>query len=573
MLPKSVQAVAEKHLGVSIEGTYVDDGTAGQQKAERETALAVTEGSRIAFGDGQLSTSTESGKMLLGHELVHVAQQRLAGRHSRQRQAKSWHQVVPTGKGLKAIPKQKLAPGEKPSLVVTGPDQQPVPAERPPDLNSEAKTACDTIAERRKSFSPRTGLAVQGPGYMYGGSAEHKKWYAGYAQDQIDRSSSAMERAQRETFFDIAQKEGFTSSMNTYEPVGGKGGGRETFGVGFAASGFQLQGVLHKLFAKLPDLAGQLDAIGVSLTGNSFTVVDTARCLQFSGVGADYVIMVTPSILEFLIRLAESVETAPGGKAVREVVADAQFEQFKTVAGSFPPWALSLPRTVRSFIAHAVHAGGTWGGYAGAVTLASAVRRFAGAKGQAASGPIVASANRFAQLTRMAGEPLSALELVGVDPKGIRKTESRQPTAEETELLAALELERGAAARWLNEHRQFAEDFDALAAYAASLEEDPDVLASGTDKRNTAMEPPAVRTYRTIVAWLAETASLRADYEHVKQRTLEMENQAREYLPNPVKQQLDEDGVYFEHNPGASLPKGRKPTSDSNVVYFWKVRG
>lgn len=93
-LPKSVQAVAESHLGVSLEGTDIDAGSGGQRKAKDESALAVTEGRNIAFGEGQLSTSSAEGRALLGHELVHVGQQVRASQSSRQRQPRPTKPVI-----------------------------------------------------------------------------------------------------------------------------------------------------------------------------------------------------------------------------------------------------------------------------------------------------------------------------------------------------------------------------------------------------------------------------------------------------------------------------------------------
>src|SRR5262249_7904253 len=49
-------------------------------------ALAVAEGPTISFKAGHLSTVTSEGRALLGHELVHVGQQRAAGRATPQLQ-------------------------------------------------------------------------------------------------------------------------------------------------------------------------------------------------------------------------------------------------------------------------------------------------------------------------------------------------------------------------------------------------------------------------------------------------------------------------------------------------------
>ena len=79
-LPSGVRSVAERHLGTRLDGTRLIGGAAGHERARRERAYALTEGSSIHFLDGQLSTRTPQGRFLLGHELTHVAQQRAARR-------------------------------------------------------------------------------------------------------------------------------------------------------------------------------------------------------------------------------------------------------------------------------------------------------------------------------------------------------------------------------------------------------------------------------------------------------------------------------------------------------------
>jgi hypothetical protein len=78
-LPTQVQRIAERHLGVSLDGTQLVSDDAGHRRAAEAHARAVTEGSRISFLAGQLTTATAAGRLLLGHELTHVAQQREAG--------------------------------------------------------------------------------------------------------------------------------------------------------------------------------------------------------------------------------------------------------------------------------------------------------------------------------------------------------------------------------------------------------------------------------------------------------------------------------------------------------------
>jgi hypothetical protein len=77
--------VAETRLGVSLEGTRLHTSSGAQAKAANEGALAVTEGTDIAFAADRLDTRTTEGRALLGHELVHVAQQQGQGASRKQR--------------------------------------------------------------------------------------------------------------------------------------------------------------------------------------------------------------------------------------------------------------------------------------------------------------------------------------------------------------------------------------------------------------------------------------------------------------------------------------------------------
>src|SRR5690606_25879888 len=81
-------SIAEAHLGVNLEGTQIDGGRTGQRKAREESALAVTQGGQVSFAEGQLDSSTLTGRELLGHELVHVAQQKHHGAGSARQYAK-----------------------------------------------------------------------------------------------------------------------------------------------------------------------------------------------------------------------------------------------------------------------------------------------------------------------------------------------------------------------------------------------------------------------------------------------------------------------------------------------------
>jgi hypothetical protein len=92
-LPGDIRAAAEKHLGVGLPDVRLQAGQEGHAKARGEGALAVTEGSTISFGAGQLSTATHRGRALLGHELTHVAQQAATGSPTTQRQTPEGEEV------------------------------------------------------------------------------------------------------------------------------------------------------------------------------------------------------------------------------------------------------------------------------------------------------------------------------------------------------------------------------------------------------------------------------------------------------------------------------------------------
>jgi hypothetical protein len=79
LLPETVRSVAERHLGVDLSGTELRADGQAARHADGYQALAVTEGSTISFASGQLSTGSHEGRALLGHELTHVAQQRVHG--------------------------------------------------------------------------------------------------------------------------------------------------------------------------------------------------------------------------------------------------------------------------------------------------------------------------------------------------------------------------------------------------------------------------------------------------------------------------------------------------------------
>lgn len=74
-LPEDVRAKAEGHLGVALGGISLETAQAGMP----ERAIAVTRGRRVSFRPGRLDGGSLAGRSLLGHELVHVAQQSVHG--------------------------------------------------------------------------------------------------------------------------------------------------------------------------------------------------------------------------------------------------------------------------------------------------------------------------------------------------------------------------------------------------------------------------------------------------------------------------------------------------------------
>jgi hypothetical protein len=74
-LPRDVQAKMESALGASFSDVRIHVGS----EASAIGAIAFTWGSDIHFAPGQYNPHTPNGQFLLGHELVHVIQQR-AGR-------------------------------------------------------------------------------------------------------------------------------------------------------------------------------------------------------------------------------------------------------------------------------------------------------------------------------------------------------------------------------------------------------------------------------------------------------------------------------------------------------------
>src|SRR6185369_10471397 len=64
--------------GFDFTGVRIHADSRADRIASAMGARALTSGNDIYFSRGQLDTSTDQGRALLGHELVHVAQQRQA---------------------------------------------------------------------------------------------------------------------------------------------------------------------------------------------------------------------------------------------------------------------------------------------------------------------------------------------------------------------------------------------------------------------------------------------------------------------------------------------------------------
>jgi hypothetical protein len=74
-LPPSLRADLEARLGADLGAVRIHDDAAAAQLAAATGAAAVTLGSDIAFGENQFDPHTSAGRLLIAHELVHVAQQ------------------------------------------------------------------------------------------------------------------------------------------------------------------------------------------------------------------------------------------------------------------------------------------------------------------------------------------------------------------------------------------------------------------------------------------------------------------------------------------------------------------
>src|SRR5713101_5471149 len=74
-LPESVRSFMEPRFNADFGAVRIHTGPAAHRSAEEISALAYTTGNNIVFRAGQYDAASDSGKLLLAHELTHVVQQ------------------------------------------------------------------------------------------------------------------------------------------------------------------------------------------------------------------------------------------------------------------------------------------------------------------------------------------------------------------------------------------------------------------------------------------------------------------------------------------------------------------
>ncbi|MFT4156072.1 DUF4157 domain-containing protein [Parafilimonas sp.] len=74
-LAEKERSFFEPRMGYDFGDVKIHTDTASVKSAQSVNALAYTTGNNIVFNEGQFNPETDSGKRLLGHELVHVMQQ------------------------------------------------------------------------------------------------------------------------------------------------------------------------------------------------------------------------------------------------------------------------------------------------------------------------------------------------------------------------------------------------------------------------------------------------------------------------------------------------------------------
>jgi Domain of unknown function (DUF4157) len=76
VLPAELRADAECRFGHDFGDVRLHDNGPAHELARQLDARAFTVGADIVFGDGRYAPGAEAGRLLLGHELAHVVQQR-----------------------------------------------------------------------------------------------------------------------------------------------------------------------------------------------------------------------------------------------------------------------------------------------------------------------------------------------------------------------------------------------------------------------------------------------------------------------------------------------------------------
>ena len=89
LLPSQLRAGAERVLGLELDDVRLHDDDRAHDTTEAHDARALTFGRNIYFSRGELATDSRAGRVLLGHELAHVAQQASSGQLRAQAQPKT----------------------------------------------------------------------------------------------------------------------------------------------------------------------------------------------------------------------------------------------------------------------------------------------------------------------------------------------------------------------------------------------------------------------------------------------------------------------------------------------------
>lgn len=81
-LPGNVRAEMEPHFGSDLSGVRIHSGARAGDLSRQVNAHAFTIGQDVFFGHGQYDPATDSGRMLLAHELTHTVQQQGGSSHA-----------------------------------------------------------------------------------------------------------------------------------------------------------------------------------------------------------------------------------------------------------------------------------------------------------------------------------------------------------------------------------------------------------------------------------------------------------------------------------------------------------